>query len=411
MAWADTDVQDIMFLAHRMPFPPNRGDKIRSHHLLKGLARIGKVHVGTFAENADDMAQEKVLEGIAKSYILENRHKPLPLAGLEAIVRRKPVSLTAFDNSTLRRWVTDTIAEHAIETIFIFSGQMGQYVPPDFDGRIIVDLCDVDSAKFEAYAEDGQRAWLNRREAKLLSVEERRLARCADTTLLISREEADLFRRRSGLGDSDGVKVLANGVDAEHFHPSSTAPHPALEPAIAHFVFTGQMDYAPNIDAVVRFAKFIFPEVRNRIDAEFHIVGRAPSEAVVALDGLEGVSVWGEVPDMRPFLRGATAVVAPLEIARGVQNKVLEAMAMARPVLLTPEAATGIDAENGKHFLIRETDNDFADTAVDLASQRGLGDSIGTAARSFVLECMSWESVYAELAEIVDTGQGSPHAN
>ena len=165
-----TVVQEILFLAHRIPFPPDRGDKIRSHHLLKGLAKLGRVHVGTFAENAHDRAQEGELRAFASSHILIDRSKPLSFAGVEALIRGTPVSVSAFDNNRLRDWVARTLAERPIDTIFVFSGQMGQYVPDSFAGRVIIDLCDVDSAKFEQYAAGGNRVWLNRREGRLLSI-------------------------------------------------------------------------------------------------------------------------------------------------------------------------------------------------------------------------------------------------
>ena len=169
MGWAD--MGEILFLAHRVPFPPDRGDKIRSHHLLKGLAKLGPVHVGTFGETSHDMAQKSALALVAKTHALIERTKPLPQAGIEAVLKGKPVSLTAFDHAAMRRYVAKTLGNHRIDTIFVFSGQMGQYIPDDFAGRVVIDLCDVDSAKFEAYADAGQRRWINRREGRLLATE------------------------------------------------------------------------------------------------------------------------------------------------------------------------------------------------------------------------------------------------
>ena len=144
---------EILFLAHRVPFPPDRGDKIRSHHLLKGLAKLGPVHVGTFGETSQDMAQKSALALVAKTHALIERTKPLPQAGIEAVLKGKPVSLTAFDHAAMRRYVAKTLGNHRIDTIFVFSGQMGQYIPDSFEGRVVFDMCDVDSAKFAAYAE------------------------------------------------------------------------------------------------------------------------------------------------------------------------------------------------------------------------------------------------------------------
>lgn len=395
---------EILFLSHRVPFPPDRGDKIRSHHLLKALARLGPVHVGTFGETPVDMEQKDELRSLAKTHLLTARKRPLMQAGVEALLSQKPVSLTAFDDVEMRRFVAKTLKNHPIETIFVFSGQMGQYVHDDFPGRIVIDLCDVDSAKFEAYAAAGQRPWLNRREAKLLMREEARLARRADTTLLISDNEADLFRSR--LGDVAGTNIvtLGNGIDAALFDPEIVELQPDLEEGHdPQLVFTGQMDYSPNIEAVQWVIANIMPALRKRYArARFHIVGRAPGPALKARHGENGVRVWGEVPDVRPFLKSADLVLAPLLIARGVQNKVLEAMAMARPVVLTPQAANGIDAGEGEHFAVVE-----ADPAQMLARIEALlGDPararlMGAAARKFVVDEMSWNAVLSLLPGIV----------
>ena len=211
---------ETLFLGHRVPFPPDRGDKIRSHHLLKALARRGAVHVGTFGESAADMAQKPALAELARTHALVRRSKPLPLAGLEALWQRRPVSLSAFDHAAMHRYVAKTLGNQPIDTIFVFSGQMGQYVPADFAGRVIVDLCDVDSAKFDAYADAGNRKWLNRREARLLALEEERLAARADTTLLISEAEAQLFASRLRQPSSARLRALGNGIDAGFFDPA-----------------------------------------------------------------------------------------------------------------------------------------------------------------------------------------------
>ncbi|MEQ8771666.1 MAG: glycosyltransferase, partial [Erythrobacter sp.] len=295
---------EILFLAHRVPFPPDRGDKIRSHHLLRKLARLASVHVGTLAESAADRAGEVDLARIAASYHVASRAKPLALAGIEAVLTGKPVSLTAFHSAALERWVKATLSSRPIDTMVVFSGQMAQYVPEDFAGRIVIDLCDVDSAKFADYADAGQRVWLNRREARLLARAEERVAARADATVLITEAEADLLRDRLPAADTAKVHVIGNGIDAVFFDPDDcvTQPEIAARPG-PHVVFTGQMDYWPNEKAAIRAATEFLPALRrNFVQAEFHIVGRNPTRAVEALAERAGVTVWGEVPDMRPFL-------------------------------------------------------------------------------------------------------------
>ena len=395
---------EILFLAHRVPFPPDRGDKIRSHHLLKGLAKLGPVHVGTFGETTQDMAQKAELAAIAKTHALIERRKPLALAGIEAVLSGKPVSLTAFEHEAMRNYVAKTIGNHRIDTIFVFSGQMGQYVPDDFAGRVVFDLCDVDSAKFEAYAEAGHRRWVNRREGRLLAREEERVVHRADTTFLISENEADLLRSRLNDRGDANIRALGNGIDAGFFDPANVELQPDLEDGEdPQIVFTGQMDYAPNIAAAEWMIEHVMPALRKTYArARFHIVGRAPVPKLKERHGENGVRVWGEVPDVRPYLKSADLVAAPLLIARGVQNKVLEAMAMEKAVVLTPGAATGIGAEDGRHFAIAE-----ADPAKMLASVEALladdakRKAMGKAAREFVVERMSWDSVHAQLAQVL----------
>jgi sugar transferase (PEP-CTERM/EpsH1 system associated) len=395
---------EILFLAHRIPFPPDRGDKIRSHHILKALAELAPVHVATFAETAADRAQEPALSSLAASHCVVKRTKPVPVAGLEALARGEPVSLAAFRHRAIAEFVARTLRERPVDTIYVFSGQMGQFVPRDWPGRLIVDLGDVDSAKFESYADTA--AWplrqLYSREGRLLRAEEERLARIADHTLLVSEAEAALLRSR--LSDPEGPRIaaLGNGIDFEAFAPAATAAHPELAATPGpHLVFTGQMDYPPNVAAVQRVVRAILPEIRKtHLAAQFHIVGRAPTAEVRALEGA-GVRVWGEVPAVQPFLAAADLVVAPLTIARGVQNKVLEAMAMARPVLVTPGAATGIDAIDGVHFAVEDGDAALVARALALLADRDAAAAMGAAARRRVIETLSWPAMLAPLPSLL----------
>lgn len=396
-------MSEILFLAHRIPFPPNRGDKIRSHHLLRKLASLAPVHVGCFSETVEDRASVSELAAVSASHCVVQRSKPLVLAGAEAVLTGKPVSLTAFHSAKFESWVRKTLAERPISAIVVFSGQMGQYIPEDYAGRVIIDLCDVDSAKFEGYAEAGERVWLNAREARLLAAEEERLSHRCDATVLITQSEADLFRSRLKAPQKAHIEVIGNGIDAAFFDPAAVDPHPELAARPGpHFVFTGQMDYKPNEQAALwAIGAFWAAYKVDHPAAELHIVGRNPTRLLQQQAG-EGVRIWGEVPDVRPFIKAADCVVAPLMIARGVQNKVLEAMAMARPVMLTPQAATGINARDGEHWLIEAAESEaMSERMASLLKDADEVQRIGAAAREFVLSHHAWDAMLAPLSELI----------
>ena len=390
-------MREILFLAHRIPWPADRGDKLRSHHILKRLAQMGRVHVGTFADDARDMGFLDELQQVAASAHVEIRTKPQWLAGVEALASGAPVSVKSFASTSMAKWVEQTIETRGITDIFVFSGQMAQYVPQDFSGRFIMDFVDVDSAKFESYAGEGNMLmrWVNAREGRKLAAFEAEIAGRADASLFVSEAEAALFRERSG---ADNVAALSNGIDTVFYDPAAKFKilHPPFpDPLI---IFTGQMDYRPNIEAVSDFATRAMPIIRARFpEATFAIVGRNPTQAVSDLSALPGVQVTGAVDDVRTWLGAADVVVAPLRIARGIQNKVLEAMAMAKPVVASPAAAEGIDAKSGTHFYVEADVRAEAERVCALLADTAKALAIGQAARAHVMQHYGWEAQLAPL--------------
>ena len=398
---------EVLFLSHRIPFPPNRGDKIRSHHVLRHLAELAPVHVATFADDATDMAQEGNLAAVSASHCLVQRRKSMVRAGIEAIAQHKPVSLTAFHDPALAGYVRRVLAQHPIGTIYAFSGQMGQYIPDGFKGRLIYDFVDVDSAKFEAYAEAGRgpRGWIDAREGRLLSAEEARLARRADVSLLVSNEEAALFRARLLPQDrlECAVGTLRNGIDSELFDPARGNPAAEMLACSGpRLIFTGQMDYAPNVAAACRVIERLLPAIRERfVRATFHVVGRSPHAALLAFHGKNGAYVWGAVDDMPSYLAAADLALVSLDLARGVQNKVLEAMAMRLPVVLTAEAATGIGGGDGQHYAVGHGDPELIEQVCNLLGDAQRRAVMGAAARQFVVDKLSWQATLAPLAAML----------
>lgn len=384
-------MNEVIFLAHRIPYPPDRGDRIRSFHILRHIARHRPVHLLGFVDNEEDRKAAKELMPILASLHMEVRSKSRLRAGAEALMLGEPVSVAAFGSRRIMRMVDELLATRPIDTFFVYSGQMAQFVPDDRGGRrFIMDFVDVDSEKFAAYAavESGIKGWVHRRESLLLGQYENDIGRWADISLFVSEAEATLFRRRAGLAVSH-VRALNNGIDTAFFDPAGFPRVQGAEPMI---VFTGQMDYRPNVDAVAYFARRTFPAIRAKHPSTlFAIVGRNPTPAVKALAGLKNVIVTGEVPDVRPWLAAAAAVVAPLEIARGVQNKILEAMSMARPVVASPAAFEGIDAVPGEHLLVAQG-YDMANAVSHLLANPDDGEVLGRAARQHMIARYGWDA-------------------
>ncbi|NJM50143.1 MAG: TIGR03087 family PEP-CTERM/XrtA system glycosyltransferase [Sphingomonadales bacterium] len=395
---------EILFLAHRIPWPADRGDKIRSYHILQYLSHLAPVHVGSFADDDRDMGFVPEMEPNFASVYTEKRIKPQWKAGLQALRSGSPVSLESFASPGMRDWVKTTIAARPVSHIFVFSGQMAQYIPDDFDGRIIMDFVDVDSAKFESYAGEGGAfmRWINKREGRLLSVFEKEIAARADASLFVSEAEAALFRQRSGLG-ADRVMPLGNGIDTISYDPLTDIKPVKGLPKGKRIMFTGQMDYRPNVEAVDDFARNAMPAIlQHHKDAKFVIVGRNPTEAVKALAKLPGVVVTGAVDDVRGWLMAADVVVAPLRIARGIQNKVLEAMAMAKPVVASTAAAEGIEAQDGVHFHIAANVEQEISKVCALLDDVEVAKRLGISARLHVTDHYGWDGQLAPLRALMN---------
>ncbi len=393
-------MRELIFLAHRIPFPPDRGDRIRSYHMLRHIAAKRPVHLLGFVDNKQDKRAAKELLPMLASLHIEVRSKSQLRAGAEALLLGQPVSISAFGSRRIMRMVHQLLSKRPIETILAYSGQMAQFVPEDRGGRrFIMDFVDVDSEKFAAYgeAEGGIMGWVHRREGRLLAHYENEVGRWADINLFVSEAEAALFRNRAGLA-ANHVRALNNGIDTATFDP---AVFPRVEGADPMIVFTGQMDYRPNVDAVAYFARRTFPAIRAKHpSALFAVVGRDPTPAVQELVKLKNVIVTGEVPDVRPWIAAASVVVAPLEIARGVQNKILEAMAMARPVVASPAAFEGIDAVPGRHLLVAQG-YDMANAVSHLLANPAEGERLGQAGRAHMVARYGWEAQLSALDAMI----------
>lgn len=340
------DKPDLLFLVHRIPFPPNKGDKIRSFHFLKGLSLEYNVHVGTFIDSKEDLGYQAELKEYCKS-IFTVRLYPLyaKLVSLLSLLTGTPLTLGYYKSRSMQGWVDQVIVKHEISRVLIFSSCMAQFVVRHTEIRRVADFIDLDSDKWLQYAKNKPwpLSWLYRREGVTLNAYEKEIAAQFNVTFFVSRYEAQLFKSQLPGEIADKVDFINNGVDYNYFSPDLDYETPYSGEG-KKLVFVGAMDYWPNIDAVIWFAEAVFPRLKKLIPTiEFIVVGSNPAEKVKALEKIQGVTVTGRVDDVRPYVAYCDLAIAPLRIARGVQNKVLEALSMNRPIMVTCLALEGIE--------------------------------------------------------------------
>jgi sugar transferase (PEP-CTERM/EpsH1 system associated) len=388
----------LLFLTQRLPYPPIKGEKIRQYQILRHLAARFTIDLGCLIDDPADRPFVSAVQALCRSV-----HAPAidrrcaRIRCLSGLLTNEALSVTFFRHRGLRRWVEDIVTRTRPAVIVVISSNMAPYIIDlPHTGTRIVDLVDVDSEKWRAYAATAR--WpmsaVYRREWRKVSELEERIARECDHACFVSDAEAAILAARMP-EHADRIVGISNGVDDAFFDPGIPQPSP-YDAGGPVFVFTGTMDYPPNVDAVRWFADDILPRIRATIPtARFYIVGNHPTPSVRALSDITGVVVTGWVADVRPYLAHATVAVAPMRIARGIQNKVLEAMAMARPVVVTAGALEGIDAEPGRHVLLADDAGDFAAACVKLAGPDGA--MIGSAARTLVVEAYDWAARLARL--------------
>ena len=391
-------VAKILFLAHRAPFPPDKGDRIRAYHILRHLAARHEVWLGA---SADDPQTPPLPDGLCRAACIAP-HGPVrrALNMAAGALTGAPLSVARFRHPVLEQWIQRVLRDEQPDVVFIYSSALAQYVvgkaPPGT--KLIVDFVDADAEKWRAYGAQASppMRWVYRAEFRRLVAFDRRTASVATAALFVSETERRLFARFAPEAASK-LHVVANGVDVDYFKPAA-GPIEA-----ANIVLCGRMDYWPNVDGAAWFANEVLPRVRQvRPDATFRIVGAAPTPTILALAALPGVEVTGAVPDVRPYLARAAVVVAPLRIARGIQNKVLEGMAAGKIVVATPAAMEGIGATPGRDALVAGDAAAFAEAVTDAIE--GRRPTLGANARRYVVAHHRWESHLAALDRLVAEG-------
>ena len=395
-------------LAHRLPFPPNKGDKIRAFHVLSHLAKRHEVALACLVDDEADLvhldALRKIVPQLAVAPITGRFRRLTSMRAMLPGSAERSITVTHFHSSELQSQVDAWLDAEAFDGVLCSSAAMAEYVfrstHRETSLRKMVkamDLIDVDSKKWAQYADEAPpwTSWIYRHEAHWLSRYEHTIVSEFDRVFLVSPAEASLLDAAEAPGK---VGSFSNGVDLDFFKPRSSISASDAKPLL---VFTGVMDYRPNVEGVDWFARQVLPLIREAVPgAGFAIVGSRPNQQVRALAGLPGVTVTGFVEDVRDWLARATVCVAPLMIARGIQNKVLEAMAMARPVVASPQAYEGVEALAGRDLVVADGAAAFAQAVVALINDPARAQAIGESARACVERGYQWESNLAVLDEV-----------
>lgn len=386
----------ILFLAHKIPYPPNKGDRIPTYHRVKFLAERHKISLVFPCFYKEELKYVDELKKYCASVdtVLIN---PLwaKFKALFYILSRTPLTLPYFYSFILHKKIFRRIKEEKFDLIYVYSSSMGQYVLNVRNIPKIIDFADIDSHKWLQYAKHTlpphsliyYLEWLKLRRYEQL------LSRKFEHSVVISENEKNIFCADN---QNKEASVVANGVDYEYFKPNPAPYDPK------RIVFLGAMDYFANVDGVLYFYKKILPLIRKEVsDIKFYIVGSRPAQAISQLKKDKNVTVTGFVEDVRPYLKSSCVSIVPLRIAQGLQNKVLEAMAMGVPVVSTSQAIKGIGPEIGKEVLCGDNDSDFAHNVIALIKNQDLRQQIGQNGRRLVETKYSWNGNLQKLENII----------
>ncbi len=398
---------NILFLSHRIPFPPNKGDKIRSFNEIKFLSKEHNVYLATTCDDINEYDYIPKLEEFCNDIHAVYFNKRLRV--LRSFFCSKPFSVSSFYDPGIQEFVDRTIREKSIDVIFCFCSSMAEYVlrTPKFneDGlhgiKLIIDFVDLDSDKWRQYAEYSKipMKWIYHIENKRLFQYEKKINDIFHHSIFVSSREKKVLRRLSP--NIKNIEVIPNGVSLDFFsateefnlsEPEEFVPSQSLTGKSLALVFTGVMDYFANEDGVKWFCEQIFPIIRKKIpQVEFYIVGNNPTDVVWNLSEIDGVTVTGYVEDIREFYMLADICVIPLRIARGLQNKVLEAMASGKAIVATSNASDGLICHENEDILIADSEEEFAEKVITLMENDLQRDLMGGKAIMNVEENYSWD--------------------
>jgi sugar transferase (PEP-CTERM/EpsH1 system associated) len=387
----------VLYLTHRVPYPPDRGDRIRTYNILK----LTSIFLACLADELLAGGSSHHLESLcSRVAIVPVNHKLRWMTAAISAARGKTATEGLFQSRALRRIVTEWAREHDFSAILCVCSSMIQYtaIPELQQVPLFVDLIDVDSQKWADYAElaSGWKKWLYRLESQRVQRLESKLAERARAVMVVSQDEAQLLRR---VATAATVEAMVNGVDVQYFSPASNESHHD----IPRCVFVGVLDYHPNVDGLQWFCANVWPSVHRQFpEARFSIVGKRPSHAVRQLGQVPGVEVVGDVSDVRPYLAQASVVAVPLRIARGIQNKVLEAMAMGKAVVASSAACEGLQVKPSVHLECANQPNDWIHLIATLFNRPEACRCLGNAARAFVVGNHAWDACLQPLSQLLE---------
>jgi len=350
-----SELMRILFLAHRLPYPPDKGDRIRCFWDLKTLAMRHEIDLFCFCDSAAEKAH---IEGLRRycrrTYVEKLRWFTSRRRAVIAIAKGGPFTVGYYYSDSMAKAIAHALSSTEYDAIFVYSSSMAQYVAEQVSVPVVMDMVDADSDKWEQFADYSTlpASWLWHKESERLSAYERGLVRRFAATLACTPVEETKLRK---ITPNAGIQVLMHPVDTAFFDPASVAVSPEIRAWQPYLIFTGSMDYLPNVDAVRYFYGNVLPVIRETIpEIHFVIAGRNPVRSVRRLSDDPSVWVTGSVSDVRPLLRGAAAAVAPLRIVCGVQNKILEALAMGLAVATHHKVAQTLPAELAALLIVED---------------------------------------------------------
>lgn len=390
-------MKNVLYLTHRVPFPPNRGDRIRTYNIIRFLGQRCRLHVVTFAEETPSPETHDELNKYCESLTVVPIGRTRWIHAAMSFAAGKTVTEGLFHSREFAGTVARLAAEVPFDAALASSSGIARYLkePGLKAARHWTDLIDVDSQKWLDYASTSNAimSQVYRREGQRLRTVEKQLAVDCERLTVVTDAEVQEFRSFSNDGQ---VSAVTNGVDLDFFQ------RPDDHDEQKKCVFVGVLNYKPNSDGVVWFCQNVWPGIREKhADASFEIVGRSPSPEVLALDEIPGVNVVGPVDDIRPYLWSASAVVTPMQISRGVQNKVLEAFACERPLVSSVAPLVGLEIEVGQHALQAETPAEWVQSIDRLFTDSNLREHMGKAARDWVVAHHHWDVCLREFSELL----------